>query len=104
MTHEEVSTRAALSALAEQYAAGVDRRAADAFLAVFLPDARLRVYNPSDSGQPTADLRGHDELRGILARIAVYTKTFHLLGNARYEIGEGQATGEVYCMAHHLNP
>ena len=25
-----------------------------------------------------------------------------MLGQSTYEIGDGEATGEVYCIAHHL--
>jgi hypothetical protein len=31
-----------------------------------------------------------------------YARTFHFLGQCIYEIGDGEAQGEVYCQAHHL--
>ena len=31
-----------------------------------------------------------------------YDQTFHFVGNTRYEIDATHATGEVYCLAHHL--
>jgi SnoaL-like domain len=33
-----------------------------------------------------------------------YPKTYHVLGQSTYEIDGDVATGEVYCMAHHLTP
>jgi hypothetical protein len=33
-----------------------------------------------------------------------YTRTFHFVGQSSYEIGDDEATGEVYCLAHHLTP
>ena len=33
-----------------------------------------------------------------------YPKTFHMLGQSTYAIGDGEATGEVYCIAHHVTP
>jgi hypothetical protein len=33
-----------------------------------------------------------------------YDRTFHFLGQSTYDIGDSEATGEVYCIAHHLTP
>ena len=49
-----------------------------------------------------ARVRGRDELADVITMIARYDKTFHMLGNARYDIADDTATGEVYCIAHHL--
>ena len=95
---------AALHALSMRYARGVDRRDAEMFVSAFHPDARVRVYSPSESSEPRSELTGHSELAKIPELIRVYAKTFHFVGNSAYDIADGRATGEVYCLAHHLTP
>jgi hypothetical protein len=101
VTPEQLAIKAELRALAEGYASGADRRDPDSYVSVFVPDGRLRVYR-GDSTEPSSVLVGHEELMRVPAMLAGYAKTFHLLGQSIYEIGDGGATGEVYCMAHHL--
>jgi hypothetical protein len=93
----------ALRRLSARYAAGADRRDGDAYAGVFLPDARMQVYRLPDVDTPMTDMTGHRELAevpGMLAKL--YARTFHIVGQCLYEIGAGEATGEVYCQAHHL--
>jgi ketosteroid isomerase-like protein len=99
-----LETRAALRSIAERYALGVDRRDRDSFVSAFHPDATLRVFNPSDSDEPVNEMRGHEQIGKVPEFITIYPKTYHVLGQSTYELGDGVATGEVYCMAHHLSP
>jgi|SRR5689334_9812936 len=92
----------ALRALADRYAAGVDRRDRDLFLSAFHADGVLVLLDHADPTQVFATRRGHDELGAVTELIARYDKTFHMIGNARYEVDGDRATGEVYCVAHHL--
>ena len=102
MTTTEAAIRQELRSLAEQYARGVDRHDdVDGFVALFLPDAVINIYDPSDTAEPRK-VRGTERLARIPELIQRYAKTFHMLGQSTYEIGEGEATGEVYCIAHHL--
>jgi hypothetical protein len=94
--------RAALRDLAERYAAGVDQRDAELFLSAFRPDASLLVFNPSDASDPSAR-RGLDELATVITLVARHHRTYHLIGNSRYEVAGDEATGEVYCVAHHVD-
>ncbi|TMK54511.1 MAG: nuclear transport factor 2 family protein [Actinobacteria bacterium] len=92
----------ALRAIAERYASGVDQRDPKLFTSAFRPDARLRVFDPSDAETPARERQGHEELARIPDVVAAYDRTFHFLGNSRYDVVGDTATGEVYCMAHHL--
>ena len=93
-----------LRSLAERYAQGVDRRVAgDEFVALFHPDAVIAIHDPSESTE-ARELRGTERIARIPEVITRYAKTFHHLGQSTYEIGGGEATGEVYCIAHHLTP
>jgi SnoaL-like domain len=94
----------ALRRLAALYARGVDRRDREMFLGVFSPDGRLRVFNPSDAAEPSGEMHGHEQLARVMTGIAVYDRTHHFVGDALYEVDDSgrAATGEVYCVAHHL--
>ena len=101
---DESATRHELRSLAEQYARGVDRHDdVDGFVALFLPDATITIHDPSESTEPR-ELRGTERLARIPEVIQRYAKTFHMLGQSTYSIGERECTGEVYCIAHHLTP
>jgi SnoaL-like domain len=91
-----------LRAVAERYASGVDRRDAALIVSAFHADGRLSIHDPAESEQPTAVIVGHDQLGQMAERIARFDRTFHLLGNSRYEVSGDTASGEVYCIAHHL--
>jgi hypothetical protein len=100
-----LATTAALRSLAERYARAVDRRDGGAFAAVFEVDGRIRVYNPAEAENPTGETIGRAALAEIPASVGSrYTRTQHFLGQSTYEVGDGVATGEVYCLAHHLAP
>ena len=101
-TTDESAIRDELRSLAEQYARSVDRRDdVDAFVALFLADATITIHDPSESTEPR-EIRGAERLARIPDVIQRYPKTFHMLGQSTYSIGDGEATGEVYCIAHHL--
>jgi hypothetical protein len=88
--------------LAARYAAGADRRDSDLFISAFLPEGRLRRYEPADAPAPASDRGGHAALAEVPSLLGRYAQTFHHLGQARYELDGDVATGEVYCLAHHL--
>src|SRR5437667_8876172 len=100
---DDAATRQELRALAERYAQGVDRRDVDTFVALFHPDAVITIHDPSESTEPR-ELRGVERLAKVPEVITRYAKTFHVLGQSTYDIADGEATGEVYCIAHHLTP
>jgi hypothetical protein len=95
--------RAALRDLAERYAAGVDRRDADLFVSAFHTDARLLVFQPSEAEEPRGTRNGPEELADVITLISRHDRTFHLLGNSRYDVSGDEARGEVYCEAHHVS-
>jgi len=90
-----------MRALAAGYATSVDRRDLTAFLAVFAPDAFLRVFNPG-AAEPRSVMQGHEQLARVIELISSYEATFHFLGQTTYAPIDGGATGEVYCTARHL--
>jgi ketosteroid isomerase-like protein len=93
--------RQELRALAEAYARTVDRRDVEGFVALFDSNAVNSVH---DADGESRVIRGSEELARIPELIQMFPKTFHFLGQSTYDIGDGEATGEVYCIAHHLTP
>jgi hypothetical protein len=98
---EETADRLALRELVDRYASAVDGRDAAAFAALFTPDGALAVYEREDA-EPVVEYRGRDALRDVMALLRHYSSTFHLMANHVVELGAEGATGETYCMAHHL--
>lgn len=90
-----------IRSLAEQYASAVDALDSDAFMSVFDEAASLVVL-PRPGADPSSAYRGHAELAVIIDKIKVYARTFHFVGNHTVRIDRPQASGQVYCLAHHL--
>ncbi|HEY1633896.1 MAG TPA: nuclear transport factor 2 family protein [Acidimicrobiales bacterium] len=99
---DQIADRLTLREVSDRYARAVDRRDADAIADIFTEDAELSIHEPAEAEPPSRVLRGRSEISGIPRLIARYPKTFHFMGNALYEIDDDSATGEVYCVAHHL--
>jgi hypothetical protein len=97
-----IETERALRSLSETYARAADRREPDSFAGVFLPDGLLEVFYP---GQPKPRrYRGYEEIRTTGQRLSRFRLTMHMLGQSTLEIeGDAEASGEVYCVAHHLD-
>ncbi len=93
----------ALRGLVDGYARAVDRGDVEAFVDLFEPDAVLQVFYGPDSEGPTTESRGHSALGEIPTRVgARYDRTFHFVGNHLCDVRGDEATGEAYCLAHHL--
>jgi hypothetical protein len=92
--HDELAT------LSMRYAAGLDHRDLPAVLGVFHPDAVLRAL---PLGRNPMVLATHAELAKLIKAISHWPRTFHLVGQGLYEVGEERASGEIYCIAHHFS-
>ena len=96
-----VADRLELRSLADTYAAGVDRRDAELFVQAFHDGAVLAARRATPTRSPATG--GRESWRRS-RRSSRYERTYHFVGNARYELDGDRATGEVYGMAHHLTP
>jgi ketosteroid isomerase-like protein len=94
-----------LRGLCAHYAMAVDDGDGEAFARAFLPEATLRMFRPGDGSTPSVDLAGAEALRAVPGDVqSRYAATLHFLGQSSFEIGDGEATGTTYCLAHHLEP
>jgi len=92
-----------LNRLAYRYAAAVDGRDVDAFLAVFAPEGRMRSYHPG-SEEPFADTQGHEQLASVPETMGkMFGLTVHQMTNHLVDVNGDTATGEVLCTARHLS-
>ena len=102
--HDEGSDRAALRRIVEQYARSVDRREPHVVAALFLPDGRLEIYEGDpDRVAPVRVRAGRDEIATALRGLERYDVTTHFLGQQMIEIDGDHASGETYCIAHHVS-
>jgi ketosteroid isomerase-like protein len=91
---------AELDALSCRYAAAVDHRDRTALVELFTPDATMRVER---TGREPGKLSGHPELKQIIAIVARFPRTVHLIAQGLYVVDGRSAVGEVYCTAHHFS-
>jgi SnoaL-like domain len=89
-----------LAALSYRYAAAVDHRDAGALLSVFDLAATLRAH-PVGRNQMT--MSTHRELPKIIQAVEYWPRTFHVVGQALFEVDGQSAYGEIYCVAHHFS-
>jgi hypothetical protein len=78
----------------------VDDRDRAAYAAAFVPEGRLTVYVPG-ADAPVAEYRGSG-LAGVIDFVLRYEATLHFVGNHVCELDGDSASGQTYCLAHHL--
>jgi SnoaL-like protein len=99
----EAADRLAIRELIEAYAHCADRRDADGQMALFTPDTHFIVYMDAKSSQPAMDLHRREDLAPVFADLNTYEATTHFLGQSTIALDNDQATGETYCIAHHIS-
>ncbi|HEY2266956.1 MAG TPA: nuclear transport factor 2 family protein [Streptosporangiaceae bacterium] len=102
VTGAEAADRLALRELFDAYAHCADRRDAKGQLALFTEDTRFVVYMDARDPEPTQDLHGREALAPVFAALDAYVATMHFNGQSTVELDGDRATGESYCLAHHL--
>ena len=99
----EAADRLAIRELFDAYAHCADRRDAKGQMALFTPDTRFLVYMDSRSEQPTQELHGREALAPVFDNLNTYQATMHFNGQSTVSLDADRATGESYCLAHHLS-
>ena len=100
---EEAADRLAIRELVEAYAHCADRRDAKGQMALFTEDTHFVVYMNAKNPKPSMDLHGRDALAPVFADLNKYDATTHFVGQSTiFTLTADQATGEAYCMAHHV--
>jgi hypothetical protein len=100
---EEAADRLALRELVEAYAHCADRRDAKGQMSLFTTDTHFVVYMDAKAPKPSQELHSREALAPVFADLNQYAATMHFVGqNTIFTLNGGRATGEAYCIAHHL--
>jgi hypothetical protein len=99
----ELADRLAIRALVDAYAHCADRRDADRQKALFTDDTHFIVYMDGEGTDPSQELNGREALTPVFADLNRYEATSHFNGQSTIALHGDRATGESYCLAHHLS-
>src|ERR1700757_2670800 len=99
----EAADRLAIRELIEAYAHCADRRDAKGQMALFTEDTHFVVYMNAKDPKPSQELHSREALAPVFAELNQYRATTHFLGQSTiFTLRGDRATGEAYCLAHHL--
>jgi ketosteroid isomerase-like protein len=99
---EEAADRLAIRELVDAYAHCADQRDATGQMALFTRDTRFLVFYDVTSAEPSQELRGRESLAPVFDDLNQYVATMHFNGQSTVSLDGDRATGESYCLAHHL--
>src|SRR6202040_2945865 len=100
---EEAADRLAIRELVEAYAHCADRRDAKRQMALFTEDTHFVVYMDAKDPTPSQELHSREALAPVFAELNKYDATTHFVGQSTiFTLTGDRATGETYCLAHHV--
>jgi ketosteroid isomerase-like protein len=100
---QEAADRLAIRELIDAYAHCADRRDAKGQMALFTADTRFIVFMDATAAEPTQQLHGRESLAPVFDNLNTYAATTHFNGQSTLSLDGDRATGESYCLAHHLS-
>jgi hypothetical protein len=99
----EAADRLAIRELVEAYAHCADRREAKGQMSFFTADTHFVVYMNAKDPTPSQELHSREALAPVFADLNKYDATTHFVGQSTiFTLTKDRATGEAYCLAHHL--
>jgi SnoaL-like domain len=99
----EAADRLAIRELVEAYAHCADRRDAKEQMSLFTTNAHFVVYMNAKDPAPSQELHSREALAPVFAELNKYEATTHFVGQSTiFTLTGNQATGEAYCLAHHV--
>ena len=99
---EEAADRLAIRELIDAYAHCADRREAEGQKALFTEYTHFVIYMNGEGTEPTDDLHGREQLTPVFAALNQYEVTMHFNGQSTVTLDGDRATGDTYCIAHHV--
>jgi len=102
ITPQDAADRLAIRELIDAYAHCADRRDAAAQVALFTEDTAFYVFMDAKAAEPSFVLNGREALHPVFADLNQYQATTHFNGQSTIRLAGDQASGESYCIAHHL--
>jgi SnoaL-like domain len=99
----EAADRLSIRELVEAYARRADRRDARGQMSLFTPDTHFVVFMNAKDPSPSQELHSREALAPVFADLNKYAATTHFLGQSTiFTLTPDRATGEAYCLAHHI--
>ena len=99
----EAADRLAIRELVEAYAHCADRRDAQGQMSLFTEGTHFVVYMAARDSTPSQELHSREALAPVFAELNKYEATTHFVGQSTIlTLSSGKATGEAYCLAHHV--
>jgi hypothetical protein len=99
----EAADRRAIRELIEAYAHCADRREARGQMSLFTENTHFVVYMDAKDPKPSMELHSREALAPVFADLNKYDATTHFVGQSTiFTLTAEQATGETYCLAHHV--
>jgi ketosteroid isomerase-like protein len=102
MTLEEAADRLAIRELVDAYARCADRRDCEGQMALFTEDTCFLVFMDAKASTPSQTVTRRADLRLIFEDLRQYEATTHFNGQSAIVLNGAAATGESYCLAHHV--
>ena len=98
----EVADRLAIRELVDAYAHCADRRDVQRQKSLFTEDTHFVVHMDGPESEPSQVLDGREALTPMFENLRTYKATMHFNGQSTIALDGDRATGESYCIAHHL--
>ena len=99
----EAADRLAIRELVEAYAHCADRRDAKGQMSLFTADTHFVVFMNAKDPKPSQELHSREALAPVFADLNKYAATTHFVGQSTIvTLAADRATGEAYCLAHHV--
>src|ERR1700754_3945483 len=102
ITPAEQADRLAIRELVDAYARCADTRDAEGQKALFTEDTHFVVYMDGQGSEPSQVLDGREALTPVFDDLNRYEATMHFNGQSTIALDGDRASGESYCIAHHL--
>ena len=102
LSAEEAADRLAIRELLDAYAFCADTRDAEGQKALFTDDTHFVVYMAGEGSDATDELSGRESLTPVFENLNTYEVTMHFNGQSTVALDGDRATGETYCLAHHV--
>ena len=100
---EEAADRLAIRKLVAAYVHCADRREAQGQMSLFTTDTRFLAYMNAKDPTPALELNSREALAPVFRDLNKYDATTHFVGKSTiFALTNGRATGETYCLAHHV--
>jgi hypothetical protein len=72
-------------------------------MALFTPDTHFVVYMNAKDPKPSQELHSREALVPVFAALYQYDATTHFVRQSTFfSLSNDRATGEAYCLAHHV--